>query len=154
MSNHDDAREPTTWDGQRRAEDPPYGATIVVYRLNRSVPEFLLLHRGQSGPDFEGDWAWTPPAGARLPGEKISDCAKRELKEEAGLTGEPEETLFGSREWAAYSLEVGADVRVTLHDTEHDRYEWVALKTAEALCSPEIVMETIRRVAAQVKSAD
>ena len=34
--------------------------------------EFLLLHRvAPGGPDYEGEWAWTPPAGARQPREDL-----------------------------------------------------------------------------------
>ena len=75
----------TTWDGKPIASEPPYGAMVLVYRMNGEQPEFLILHRAQLGPDFEGDWAWTPPSGARQPGETIEECARRELWEEAGL---------------------------------------------------------------------
>ncbi|MGD2155597.1 MAG: NUDIX hydrolase [Anaerolineales bacterium] len=34
---------------------------------------------------YVGDWSWTPPSGARYPGEPIEDCAWRELKEETGV---------------------------------------------------------------------
>jgi hypothetical protein len=36
---------------------------------------------------------------------------------------------------------------VTLHDTEHDRYQWVDVDTALALVKPDRVRETIGFVA-------
>ena len=75
----------TTWDGLPISEEPPFGATVVVYRHNGARLEILLLHRAHHGPDYVGDWAWTPPAGSRLPDEPIEACARRELLEETGL---------------------------------------------------------------------
>ena len=75
----------TTWDGQPIADDPPHGVTIVVHRRGAVGYEVLVLHRARHGPDYVGDWAWTPPAGCRLPSEDVDVCARRELYEEAGL---------------------------------------------------------------------
>jgi len=47
--------------------------------------EYLPLHRAHRGAGYAGDWAWTPPSGARLPGEPVLAGALRELKEEAGI---------------------------------------------------------------------
>ena len=57
----------TTYDGEPIAEDAPFGATVVVYRRVGDGLELLVLHRAHDGPDHEGDWAWTPPAGAGKP---------------------------------------------------------------------------------------
>ncbi len=69
----------TTWDGKPISPEPPFGASVVVYRRGAAGVEFLILHRAHSGPEFDGDWAWTPPSGARLPHEPILACAEREL---------------------------------------------------------------------------
>ncbi|KAF1047818.1 hypothetical protein [Xylophilus sp.] len=45
----------TTYDGQAVSPDPPFGASIVVYRKSPSGIEFLLLHRAHQGPDYEGE---------------------------------------------------------------------------------------------------
>jgi len=45
---------------------PPFGATIVVVRGQAAATEALLLHRAHNGPEYAGDWAWTPPAGERF----------------------------------------------------------------------------------------
>jgi 8-oxo-dGTP pyrophosphatase MutT (NUDIX family) len=54
----------------------------VVWRNGHAKREFLILHRRYAGGiDFEGEWAWTPPAGA-IEGGASHDAAKRELREE------------------------------------------------------------------------
>jgi 8-oxo-dGTP pyrophosphatase MutT (NUDIX family) len=126
-----------TWDGKPVAADPPFGATVIVYRVTPFGTEFLILHRAHAGPDFEGDWAWTPPAGARYPSESLEDCAHRELGEETGLSGALRRLDSGPAEWAIFLVEVSDSSEVVLHDTEHDRFDWVSLSDAAARCRPE-----------------
>lgn len=38
---------------------------VVVYRWDSNQPTFLVLHRGQFGPDFDGEWAWRCQEAAR-----------------------------------------------------------------------------------------
>ncbi|MFO7265034.1 MAG: NUDIX domain-containing protein [Bacillota bacterium] len=71
----------TTYDGKPIAKERPYGAMIDVYRVDDGEAPFLVLYRAKHGPDYEGDWAWTPPCGARQAGETILKCAQRELWE-------------------------------------------------------------------------
>lgn len=135
-----------TWDGLPVSPDPPYGAAIVVYRREASRVVYLVLHRGHRGPDFDGDWAWGPPSGARLPSEPIDACARRELREETGLdlpltrVGDPGDP------WQLYMAEAppGTDIRLS---AEHDRYEWLPAGEAAARCLPPLVAGQIRRVA-------
>lgn len=76
----------TTWDGLPVAPERPFACAIVVWRAVGGRREFLLLHRlAPGGPGFEGEWAWTPPSGARQPGEEPDEAAARELLEEIGL---------------------------------------------------------------------
>lgn len=63
-----------TWDGLPVAPEPPHGACVVV---RRAAGEYLVLHRAHLGRDFAGDWAWTPPAGSRQPGEPVLAAALR-----------------------------------------------------------------------------
>jgi 8-oxo-dGTP pyrophosphatase MutT (NUDIX family) len=144
------ASQTTTWDGSPIAAEPPYGATVVVYRVTPEGPQFLLLHRAHHGPQFEGDWAWTPPAGARLPGEAIESCAERELLEEAGLTANIQPTDHGSKDWVVFRAEVDEEVSVVLGDAEHDRFDWVRLSEVRKRCSPTIVAEVVELVAASL----
>jgi 8-oxo-dGTP pyrophosphatase MutT (NUDIX family) len=139
--------ERTTWDGLPVADDWPHGATVVVWRRQAGgAIELLLLHRAHHGPDYAGDWAWTPPAGSRFPGEDVDVCAARELYEEAGL--ELTMTRFErDPEWATYVAEAPADAVVTLHDREHDHFRWVDVETALNLVKPDRVRETISFVA-------
>lgn len=137
----------TTWDGRPVSPEPPHGVSIVVYRRAGDDFEYLLLHRAYNGPDYEGDWAWTPPSGARLPGEPVAACAARELREETGLSLTPRPTTLGSAEWAVYLTEVGPATSITL-DAEHDRFEWVPLAEALQRCRPPVVAQALRRVGA------
>ena len=139
-----DAR--TTWDGKLIAEDAPFGATIVVYRERAGKFEFLLLHRNHEGPDYEGDWAWTPPSGARYPGESIEQCAQRELTEEVGLDLELNNVPDNSVEWQTFVAKVGDNATITL-STEHDRYEWMEIAPALAMCKPQAVANGIQMAA-------
>jgi 8-oxo-dGTP diphosphatase len=76
----------TTWDGLPVAPEPPFACAIVVWRERDGRREFLLLHRlAPGGPGFDREWAWTPPSGARQPGEEPDAAATRELREETGL---------------------------------------------------------------------
>lgn len=109
--------------------------------------EFLILHRAHQGSDFEGEWAWTPPAGARQPGETTEECARRELYEEAGLAAELRRADDGKSDWAIFYAEVAPQTEVVLHDREHDRYEWVSLKEALSRCRPDQVAHGIERAA-------
>jgi 8-oxo-dGTP pyrophosphatase MutT (NUDIX family) len=111
--------------------------------------DWLILHRAHDGPAYEGDWAWTPPSGARLPNEPIDECARRELLEETGLTlplQALQATNQGMDSWAIYSAEATQDSVIVL-DAEHDRFEWVTLEAALARCLPEPVGQGIRYVA-------
>jgi 8-oxo-dGTP pyrophosphatase MutT (NUDIX family) len=126
----------TTWDGLPISPEPPYGCAVVVYRQTASGRELLMLHRAQRGADYEGDWAWTPPSGARLPGEAPDDCARRELREETGLSLPLHATACGTTEWYAYRAEAGEDARIIL-DAEHDRYAWLPPGEAVARCAPD-----------------
>ncbi|MGH7468575.1 MAG: NUDIX domain-containing protein [Longimicrobiales bacterium] len=96
---------PQTWDGKPIATEPPFGATVMVYRTTSSGREFLLLHRAHRGLEYEGDWAWTPPAGARYPNEPIEACALRELREEAGLQATLRRLDHPPRDWAIFHRE-------------------------------------------------
>lgn len=140
----------TTWDGKPIASEPPYGAMVLVYRMNGEQPEFLILHRAELGPDFEGDWAWTPPSGARQPGETIEECVRRELWEEAGLEVDsqlltPVSAEEASAHWAVYYARVAENAEVTLHDVEHDRFMWVPPGELLTRCRPRVVRDGIER---------
>jgi 8-oxo-dGTP pyrophosphatase MutT (NUDIX family) len=136
----------STWDGLPISPEAPFGASIVVYRSRQQDIEFLILHRAHDGADFEGEWAWTPPSGARLPNEAIDECARRELLEETGLSLPLQAIGEGKEGWALYSAKASANHIVTL-DGEHDRYEWVLLETALERCLPEKVGQGVRKVA-------
>jgi aminoglycoside 6'-N-acetyltransferase len=132
-----------TWDGLPVAPDQPHGAAILARRP--AAGEYLVLHRAQHGPGYEGDWAWTPPSGSRQPGEPVLAAALRELAEETGLQAAPADlrVLDLSGGWAHFGLDVlpGAQVRL---DAEHDRLEWLPAAAAIARCQPAAVGDGIR----------
>jgi 8-oxo-dGTP pyrophosphatase MutT (NUDIX family) len=97
------------------------------------------MHRAHNGPDYEGDWAWTPPAGSRFPDEPIDTCAVRELAEETGLSGALRAVRGCDSDWALFQLDCEAPPDVSL-DAEHDRYEWVTLSEARLRCRPQVIV--------------
>lgn len=135
-----------TWDGEPVSRVPPFGITVVVYRKTHEGPEFLLLHRNGEGPEYEGDWAWGPPAGARFPDEDINACARRELLEEAGVDVPLTPVATDTPEWLTYLAEVAPDAEITL-SPEHDRYIWVGLQNLTDGVAPEIAREQLRAAA-------
>lgn len=141
-----EARPTHTWDGEPIAPDDPIGSTVVVRRLIDDGWEFLLLHRAHHGPDYAGDWAWTPPAGCRRPGEPVLSGVARELAEETGIAATPWAVDLTGR-WATWALTVPADTPVVL-DAEHDRFEWVGAEVAAQLIRPADVAAPIGKVEA------
>jgi aminoglycoside 6'-N-acetyltransferase len=137
----------TTWDGLPVARDRPHGSSVVVRRPGPHGLQLLVLHRAFHGVDFDGDWAWTSPAGARLPGEPVAAGAARELFEEAGLTGYDVWPVDLSQDWAIWGCDVPAGADATLHDAEHDRFEWLAPERATARCLPAMIGANLSRVA-------
>ncbi len=135
----------TTWDGLPIATDHPRGASVIVRRTDGDV---LLLHRAHHGPDFAGDWAWTPPAGARHPGEPILTGALRELAEEAGLTGIEIMPVDLSAGWAIFTADVAQETEINLIDPEHDRFTWVRPSDAVTRLRPSTVAKAMRRALA------
>jgi predicted metal-dependent hydrolase/8-oxo-dGTP pyrophosphatase MutT (NUDIX family) len=142
----------TTWDDQPIAKDKPHGVSVVLWRQRRGKREYLLLHRrAAGGPEYEGDWAWTPPSGARLPGEDVFEAARRELREEAGLELPIVETEVGSDEWKVYAAEAAPEVEISL-DAEHDRFRWVSVEEAVLMCLPAVVGRSVAAVDAWLDS--
>jgi 8-oxo-dGTP pyrophosphatase MutT (NUDIX family) len=126
----------TTWDGEPVSRDRPHGATIVVASRGPEGWRYVLLHRAHHGPAWDGDWAWTPPAGSRKPGEDITACAVRELHEETGLRASPQPVITGDVGWAVFALEVPWGTVAAVDGTEHDRLEWVTYAEACRRCRP------------------
>jgi 8-oxo-dGTP pyrophosphatase MutT (NUDIX family) len=137
-----------TWDGVPVAQDQPHGAAVVVRRPSVVAGgcEYLILHRAHHGPDYDGDWAWTPPSGSRQPGEPVVAAALRELAEETGLTAAPADlhAIDLSGEWVQFLLDVPPGTAVQL-DAEHDRFEWLRAAEAIARCQPAAVADGLRR---------
>jgi 8-oxo-dGTP pyrophosphatase MutT (NUDIX family) len=123
----------------------PFGCSVVVWRAGSTGREYLILHRRtRYGPDYGGDWAWTPPSGVREADEDPLESASRELREETGL----ELSLRGvdvARSWAVYAAQAPSGAQVVLNQ-EHDRFRWVTADEAERLCLPELVGRSIREV--------
>ena len=135
-----------TWDGEPVSREAPFGVTTVVFRRSTDGSEFLLMHRGQEGPGYEGDWAWGPPSGARFPGEDIDVCATRELLEETGLSVPLLRVEMDSPEWITYLTEIDVSTEIKL-SPEHDRYVWVSTSELCKNVAPEIVCGQLRAAA-------
>lgn len=148
MNESDDAVV-RTWDGEPVSSDPPFGAMIVVYRWLVDEPAFLVLHRGQLGPDFNGDWAWGPPSGARYPGEDIDVCAARELFEETGFDLALSRAIGDASDWYVYLADEAENAEPLLSE-EHDRFAWLPLESAASRITPEFVRTQFIEAASQL----
>ena len=129
----------------------PRAAGVVVFRrTGRGV--FLLVLRAYKNWDF--------PKGLVDPGEDQLSAARRELKEETGLSvdfpfgDEFKETLpYSGNKIARYYLgeteevEIELPVSPELGRPEHHEYRWVSYDEAEELLPPRlvIVLEWARR---------
>jgi len=144
-----------TWDGLPVAREPPYASCVVVWRHGSEAREYLVLHRlAPGGAGFEGDWAWTPPSGARQPGETPDEAALRELREETGLAVTPVRVADApSPDVALYVVELPTDAEVVLDD-EHDRYTWLSLDDAMKACLPAPVAKCLVVATASLGRAD
>jgi 8-oxo-dGTP pyrophosphatase MutT (NUDIX family) len=91
------------------------------------------------GPDYDGDWAWTPPSGSRKPGEDVTACAGRELREEAGLDASPSPVIVSDADWAVFVLDLPWPAAITVDGLEHDRFEWVTQADAQRRLRPDVV---------------
>jgi 8-oxo-dGTP pyrophosphatase MutT (NUDIX family) len=144
----------TTWDGLPIAPDKPFACAVIVWRQGALGREFLVLHRtAPGGSAYEGDWAWTPPSGARQPGEMPDGAARRELFEETGLAL-PLRPLPGAAvtdEVELFATRAPAGARIVL-DREHDRFAWLPLEEACARCLPPIVAAGLRNAAAMLEA--
>jgi 8-oxo-dGTP pyrophosphatase MutT (NUDIX family) len=146
----------TTWDGLPVARDRPYACAVVVWREVADVREFLLLHRlAPGGATYEGEWAWTPPSGARQPGERPDVAARRELQEETGLSLPlaPLPDASASEDVALYVAQAPPDAVIVL-DAEHDRFVWLPLEEALPRCLPRVVAVGLANAAAQIDAAN
>jgi 8-oxo-dGTP pyrophosphatase MutT (NUDIX family) len=132
-----------TWDGRPVAAEDPRAVSVVVWRRTPAGREYLLLHRRHHGPDYVGDWAWTPPSGARQPGEEPEAAARRELLEETGLDLPLRAVEHATAEVALYVAEAPADAEVRI-DAEHDAYAWVTADEAAVRCLPAVVGDSVR----------
>jgi aminoglycoside 6'-N-acetyltransferase len=129
--------EATTWDGRQIAGDNPRGSSVVVRRHDTAgEASYLVLHRAVNGTDYEGDWAWTSPSGARQPGEAIFPAALRELAEETGIASEDVWAVDLSGRWAVFACDVPDDQVVELLDAEHDRFVWLSVEAASTRILP------------------
>ena len=139
------ARFRTTWDGLFISEEPPHGATVIVRRRDGGTVEYLLLHRADA---TDGDWAWGPPAGVRLPGEDIEACARRALEDSTGLRL-PLHCVTDDPTWAAFWVEARPLAEIALTG-DYDGFAWAPLDEAVHRCRPAIVGEQFEQLAAVV----
>ncbi len=137
---------------QTRAEHSAGG--VVFRRAERAVDVALAARRTR-----HGDLAWGLPKGLVEPGEKPSQTAVREVREETGLVAEIRSSLGSIRYWYVWEgvrvrkvvdvflMEaVGGDV--SEHDHEMEEVRWFPLADAVAAASFRSEREVVERAAA------
>ncbi|MDB5084015.1 MAG: hypothetical protein JWN30_901 [Bacilli bacterium] len=134
-----------TWDGLPISKEKPHGTAVIVFKRTADGLLYLMLHRGHQGFDYEGEWAWGSPAGARLPEEPVEETVMRELIEETGLVLPCHLTEFGNEDWYVYWAEAPLDAIVILSE-EHDRFEWLACEEAAGKCLPDFIGTQLQQV--------
>lgn len=130
--------------------DPIYHRScgVIPFRKNGENVEILLLHQRDSG-------FWSVPKGHMEAHETEEDTARRELKEEIGLTAQ---LLPGFRHVMHYRVSEVAEKDVVLflgavegapemQEEEITRYRWATLNEAE-----EILGDIYRDVLTQVRT--
>lgn len=135
-----------------KAKPQARAAGVVVFRRT-GRGTYLLVLRAYNNWDF--------PKGLVEAGEDPLTCARRELKEETGLSGvdfpfgdESRETLpYSGNKVARYYLgeteevEIELPVSKELGRPEHHEYRWVTFEEAEDLLPPRlaVVLDWARR---------
>jgi dATP pyrophosphohydrolase len=131
----------------------PDAVAVVVLRGAGAAARILLLRRAYGA--FAG--AWTFVMGGVEPGERATETARRELREETGLEADALYTL-GALD-AFYDPVKDVVVHVpffvarceqgdVVTDAAHDAYRWVDLVEAEAtlmFAAQRRVLEDVRR---------
>jgi dihydroneopterin triphosphate diphosphatase len=111
---------------------------VCIFRFTGNAVEYLLLRRAKNDSLYPGIWQWV--TGAVSEGENSLAAARRELREETGLTG--------VRLWVVphissfydslhdrvhlsplFAVQVETDIDPVL-SAEHDRLRWVSYEEA------------------------
>jgi 8-oxo-dGTP pyrophosphatase MutT (NUDIX family) len=125
------------------SKPPPRSAGAVVFRRTPRGIRYLILRAYKN---------WDFPKGLVETGENQLDCAKREVKEETGLSEldypfgeEHRETLpYSGKKVARYYLAETEEVEITLPIStelgrpEHHEWRWVSADEAEGLLPPRL----------------
>src|SRR5438270_9059033 len=135
-----------------KTKAPPRAAGVVVFRRTSRGPYFVVLRAYNN---------WYLPKGLVEACEDLLTGAKRELKEETGLSSvdfpfgdEYKETLpYSGNKVARYYLgeteevEIELPVSKELGRPEHHEYRWVTHDEAEELLAPRlaVVLEWAKR---------
>lgn len=128
-----------------------------------------MVRRGEDGLEVaiagrQSDGTWVFPKGTPSRGERIEDCALREVHEETGLEVRSLAPLGSIEYWFAtastrihkrvhfFLMEpVGGDV--SLHDHEYDEVRWVGVDDARRMLSFPTYVEMLDRALAAAAAA-
>lgn len=139
-----------------KADSRPDAVAVLVLRGAGDETRVLLLRRARGA--FAG--AWTFVMGGVEDGERATDAARRELREETGLSaaafytaGELDAFYDPVRDRIVhvpfFVARVGDAPAVVLEDDVHDEHRWCSLAEAEEL----LMFSAQRRVLDEVQRA-
>jgi 8-oxo-dGTP diphosphatase len=131
-------------DGQGLRVAPPLVVTAAVIERDGSY----LVARRQQGVHLEGYWEF--PGGKCRPGESLSACMVRELREELAVDAEAHEELFTTTHaYPDRSVELHflrCELRGMPSPQVGQELRWVAREELTALQFPPADAELIRRL--------
>lgn len=122
---------------------------VIIFRKTKNRIEYLLLKRTPARGGF-----WQPVTGNVEPGESVESAARREVKEETGITNvtlikDIHQFMFAQYVEHVFGAEVISSAKVILdnnHIEEHTEYRWCTYDKAMHLLRWQENMNALKKL--------